>query len=53
MKAVTTNKSNLYHYQRILNAGSTNQSTMILLDPYVKDGSQGVVTRFKGWWLTH
>ncbi len=42
----------LYHYTRILNAGTTLHPSL-LLDPYLKDGSQGVTSRLKGWYATH
>jgi len=43
----------LYHYSRILNAGTSEHTNSLYLDPYLKDGSQGLGKKIQGWFETH
>ena len=43
----------LYHYSRILNAGTSKYANSLYLDPYLKDGSQGLGKKIQGWFETH
>ena len=52
MKASETHKL-LYHYSRILNAGTSKHPNSVFLDPYLKNGSQGIGKRIGGWFETN
>ena len=53
MKASDTTHKLLYHYSRILNAGTSKHPNSVFLDPYLKNGSQGIGKRLAGWFETH
>lgn len=42
-------KHKVYHYTRILNAGTSKHENSVFIDPYLKNGSQGLVKRVGGW----
>ena len=52
MKASDTTKL-LFHYSRVLNAGTSKHPNSVFLDPYLKDGTQGIGKRIGGWFETH